>query len=156
MRCKTSLILFLLKSGIFLCLFVIFHEVYFTEIVQKYAKGYTYLHVSQETMDTKIKPPFLTLCMIPRAKMPVLEKYNMSLGSLNEPSPEEAIILSNLNKTVAEFFREATFKLNIDFSLDIILWFYEPEFGWKDYKKKMFEGNDNFIKVKKIYKRGVS
>ena len=104
MNRKTSLVLFFFKATIFSSLAFAFYEVYFTEIVQKYAKEYTYLHVSQETMDTKIKPPFLTLCMTPRAKMSILEKYNMSLGSLNEPNPDEAIILANLNKTLEEFF----------------------------------------------------
>ena len=80
MFCTTSLILIFFKVAFFTILAFVFYEVYFTEIVQKYAKSYTYLHVSQETMDTKIKPLFLTLCMTPRAKMPFLEKYNMSLG----------------------------------------------------------------------------
>ena len=148
MNRKTSLVLFFFKAAIFSSLAFAFYEVYFTEIVQKYAKEYTYLHVSQETMDTKIKPPFLTLCMTPRAKMSILEKYNMSLGSLNEPNPDEAIILANLNKTLEEFFREVTFKLNVDYFLNISLWFYE-EFGWKSYEKEILEGNNNFIIVSK-------
>ena len=72
----------------------------------------------------------------------------MSLGSLNEPNPDEAIILANLNKTLEEFFREVTFKLNVDYFLNISLWFYE-EFGWKSYEKEILEGNNNFIIVSK-------
>ena len=147
MYCKTSLILFFFKAAIFSSLAFVLYEVYFTEIVQKYAKGYTYLHTSQETMDTKIKPPFLTLCMTPRAKMPILEKYNMSLGSLNEPNLDETLTLTNFNKTIEELFREATFKLHIDYSLNISLWFYEED-GWKSYEKEILEGN-NSIAVSK-------
>ena len=87
--------------------------------------------------------------MTPRAKLEILEKYSMSLGSLNEPNPDESTILANLNKTVEELFRESTFKLNVDYSLNISLWFYE-EFGWKSYEKKMLEGNNNSILVKKF------
>ena len=149
MYCKKSLILLFFKAGLFLTLAIVFYEVYLTEIVLKYAKRYTYVHLSQETMETRIKPPVLTVCMTPRAKLEILEKYSMSLGSLNEPNPDESTILANLNKTVEELFRESTFKLNVDYSLNISLWFYE-EFGWKSYEKKMLEGNNNSILVKKF------
>ena len=44
-------------------------------------------------------------------------------------------------------FREVTYKLNADFEFYITLWFYEEDFGWKGYKGKMLEGDDNYIKV---------
>ena len=44
-------------------------------------------------------------------------------------------------------FREVTYKLNADFEFYITLWFYEENFGWKGYKGKMLEGEDNYIKV---------
>jgi hypothetical protein len=44
-------------------------------------------------------------------------------------------------------FREVTYKLNADFEFYITLWFYEEDFGWKGYKGKMLEGEDNYIKV---------
>ena len=44
-------------------------------------------------------------------------------------------------------FREVGYKLNAEFEVYITLWFYEENFGWKGYKGKMLEGEDNYIKV---------
>ena len=150
MRCKASHILLFLKSVIFVSLSAIFYMFYFRTVAQKYAEGHTTVVVSQERLENGKKFPFLTLCMTPSAKSEVLEKYNVSLNSLNEPNSDEKQILSNLNKTVEDLFREATFQINKDFELYVTLWFYEESFGWKDYKGKMVEGNENYIQVCKV------
>ena len=42
---------------------------------------------------------------------------------------------------------EVTFKINVDFQLEIRLWYYEDDNGWKNYTSKMREGSNNYIKV---------
>ena len=71
----------------------------------------------------------------------------MSLNALNEPNSDERKILAKLNKTVEGLFREVAYKLNVDYEFYITLWFYEEDYGWKGYKGKMLEGDDNYIKV---------
>ena len=147
MKLDTSQTVFFVKSVLFLFLSLIFYVVYFTEIIKKYADGYTYLLTYQEILKSEVKPPFLTLCPTPRAKMSILDKYNMSFGSLNEPTTKEIKILSNLNKTVEDLFREATYMLNVDFRLFVTFWYYESKDGWTQYKKELFEGTENYVKV---------
>ena len=152
-RIYPSLILF--KSLAFVSLSSLFYFLYFSEIAQKYRDGYTNLILYQETLDDGIDPPVLTMCMTPRTKNLILEKYKLSTAVLNEPNIEEKKILSSLNKTVEALFREVTYKLNKDFHLLIKLWFYEEERGWRGYEEKMLEGNENYIKVinkKRIFK----
>ena len=48
MRCKTSQVLLLLKTAIFIGLSAIFYVFYFTTVAQKYAEGHTTVVVSQE------------------------------------------------------------------------------------------------------------
>ena len=55
--------------------------------------------------------------------------------------------LANLNKTVEDLFREATYKLNVDFRLFVTFWYYESKDGWTQYKKELFEGTENYVKV---------
>ena len=147
MRCKTSQVLLLLKTAIFIGLSAIFYVFYFTTVAQKYAEGHTTVVVSQERMGNRKNFPFLTLCMTPCAKKSVLEDNNVSLNALNEPNSDEKKILAKLNKTVEGLFREVAYKLNVDFEIYITLWFYEEDYGWKGYKGKMLEGDDNYIKV---------
>ena len=146
MSFKTSQALFFVKSALFIALSAIFYIFYLTEIIKKYADGYTYFLTYQKTMET-ITPPFLTLCPAPRAKLSILEKYNMSFGSLNEINKKEIETLASLNKTVEDLFRETTFKLNVDFYIFVVFWYYESHNGWIQYRNKLSEGTDNFLKV---------
>ena len=82
----TTIIKFMLKSGIFLCLSGIFYVYYFSEVAEKYAHGYTNLVLSQDTTLDRVKFPFFTLCMSPHVKLSVLDKYNMSIQVLDEPN----------------------------------------------------------------------
>ena len=146
--CRGSHILLVLKSMIFISLAAIFFIFYFTDIVNKFAKRDTILVHSQETIEENERnPPFITFCMIPKAKHSILDGYNFSRGVLNEPNSNDKKILISLNKTVETLFREATFKLDRDFYFSINLWFYEDEFGWTSYTGKMAEGNNNYIEV---------
>ena len=146
--CRGSHILLILKSMIFISLAAIFFIFYFTDIVNKFAKRDTILVHSQETIEENERnPPFITFCMIPKAKHSILDGYKFSRGVLNEPNFNDKRILISLNKTVETLFREATFKLDRDFYFSINLWFYEDEFGWTSYTGKMAEGNNNYIEV---------
>ena len=147
MSFKTSQALFFVKSALFIALSAIFYIFYLTEIIKKYADGYTYFLTYQETMETEVIPPFLTLCPAPRAKLSILEKYNMSFRSLDEINKEEMETLASLNKTIEDLFRETTYKLNIDFYLFVAFWYYESNNGWSQYREKLSEGTDNFLKV---------
>ena len=84
--------------------------------------------------------------MTPRRKLSVLRKYNLSASVLDEPNEVERIILENLDKTVTDIFREATFSLNSDFQIHMTSWFY-GENGWHAYKVKVNERITNNIKV---------
>ena len=74
-----------------------------------------------------MKLPVMTLCMSPKAKSSVLTKYNMSKSTLDEPNTKEKKTLQNLNKTIKDLFLEATYKLDIDFSLNITFNYYGIE-----------------------------
>ena len=74
-------------------------------------------------------------------KMSVLKKYNLSVAALNEPSFTEKMILKNLNKTVQDFYREATFRLDRDFKLFISINKYDVN-GSKDYKIELNLGEN--------------
>ena len=87
--------------------------------------------------------------MQPRTKSTILEEYNLSSGVLNEPNPKDIEIIVSLNKTLDTLFREATFKINVDFEMYIKLWYYEDYYGWKSYRGKMREGSNNYITVGK-------
>ena len=124
---------------------VIFCIFYFTDVVRKFADRDTTLVLSQEIIEGKgVESPFITFCMQPTAKWAILDKYKLSSGVLNEPNQNDKEILVSLNKTIETLFREATFKINVDFDLYIRLWYYED--GWKYYKGKMQEGS-NYITV---------
>ena len=77
----------------------------------------------------------------PIAKESVLKKYNMSAEALNEPSLGEQRILRNLNKTIQDFYREATFELNRDFKLYISYDGYD-ENGSKIYQTELKLGEN--------------
>ena len=78
---KSSYILLLLKTLIFVCLAVIFYAFYFTDVVSKFAHKDTTLVLSQEFVDkNETEAPFITFCTQPRAKKTILEKYKMSSG----------------------------------------------------------------------------
>ena len=51
----------------------------------------------------------------------------MSTRALDEPNIKEIKILMKLNKTIKDLFLEATYKLNIDFSLNITFNYYGIE-----------------------------
>ena len=139
---KLFIIKFLLKAGIYLCLIALVYFYEIVEILNKYEENLTNIANSEKTMENGIKPPFMTLCIGPRAKQEVLDKYNISKSALNEPNSSERNILATLNKTLEEFFMEATFKLNTDFKLYMTWWTYDSE-GWKDHKKQLSEGDAN-------------
>ena len=148
MICKSSYILLLLKIIIFICLAVIFYAFYFIDVVSKFAHRDTTLVLSQEIVDKNAtEAPFITFCSHPRAKKTILEKYKLSSGVLNEPDKNDVKILVSLNKTIETLFRETTFKIGVDFELSINLWYYEADYGWKNYTGKMCEGSNNYIKV---------
>ena len=144
---KTLFIIkFLLKAGIYLCLIALVYFYDIIEVLNKYEENLTNIATSEMILDDGIKPPFMTLCIGPRAKQEVLDKYKMSLNALNEPNSSEKTTLSMLNKTFEEFFVEATFKLNVDFRFYMIWWDYGSE-GWKWNKKQLSLGNMNTQKV---------
>ena len=144
---KTSTaIKFLLKATIYLCLIVIVYFYQILEVLNKYKENLTNIAISDETIENGIKPPFLTLCIGPRAKQEVFDNYNLDKAALNEPNYNQKKILTTLNKTIEEFFMEATFKLNEDFRLFMIWWEYGTE-GWNRIQKQIFLGDANTQKV---------
>ena len=144
---KTLFIIkFLLKAGIYLCLIALVYFYDIIEVLNKYEENLTNIANSEMILDNGIKPPFMTLCIGPRAKQEVLDQYNFSKAALNEPSSIERNTLIKLNKTLEDFFLEATFKLNVDFWLYMIWWDYNIE-GWKRHEKQLSVGNDNTQKV---------
>ena len=140
---------FLLNLLTFLSLSAIFYVYYFTEVVTKYANGYTNLVVSYEEINHKIKPPILTVCTTPHSKIAVLKKYNVTASTLSEPSEREEKILEKFNLTFVDFFREVTFSLSRDFNIYLTIWIYGNN-GWDDYKIKLNEGIKNIVQVHKI------
>ena len=129
---------------LFICLAAIFYIFYFTDVVRKFAERDTTLVLSQEIMDV-VDYPFITFCMQPKAKKAVLEDYKLSKIVLNEPDQNDKEILVSLNETIETLFREATFKINLDFDLHIKLWYYKD--GWKYYKGKIHFENPIHDKV---------
>ena len=69
----------------------------------------------------------MSLCMGPKAKSSVLQKYDMSKNALDEPNIKEKKTLLNLNKTIKDLFLEATYKLDVDFSLNVTINYYSKE-----------------------------
>ena len=61
MHLKLSLIKFLIKSSIFIALSAVFYVFYFTEVIHKYADGYTNMAIIKETLQNGMKPPYLTM-----------------------------------------------------------------------------------------------
>ena len=58
MKFKTTKVLAVfLKTGLFLCLFIVFYVYYFSEVAKKYAEKNTYLSERRKEVQ-KIKPPF--------------------------------------------------------------------------------------------------
>ena len=58
MTCKSSYLLLICKSMIFICLAVIFVNFYFMDVVQKFTERGTTLVFSQETiLENEMKPP---------------------------------------------------------------------------------------------------
>ena len=150
---KSSFILLLLKTMIFICLAIIFYIFYFTDVINKFAERDTTLVFSQEIMEEGVEnSPFITFCMQPKEKKTILMDYKLSKGVLNEPHQSDKEILVSLNKTIETLFREATFKINIDFDLHIKLWYYEDHYGWKNYTGKMRDGSNNYITVGALFK----
>ena len=143
---NSTVLKFILKSGIFLSLSAIFYLYYFSEVVDKYTDGYTNLAFSQQTLTSGVKLPFMTLCMSPNAKPFVLNKYNLSSGALNEPTIKEKETLTNLNMMQKDLLMESSFQLNKDFNLYIAYTSYSDE-GETINKIQLHEGIDNFIQV---------
>ena len=143
---KSEIIKFLLKAGIYLCLIVFVYFYQINDVLHTYAENLTNIANSEKISENGIKPPFITLCIGPRAKQEVLDKYKMNKGALDEPNSSQKTILTKLNKTYEDFFTEATFKLNVDFKLYMILWSYDDE-GWKRNEKQLLEGDNNTLKV---------
>ena len=119
MECKKSLMLiFALKVVLFLSLFIVFYVNYVQEVASKYANKTTWVSTTKQKLLEGVKQPLLTLCLAgPFAKNSVMKKYNMSFSALDEPSLREQKILKDLNKTLQEFYQEATFQLNKDFKI---------------------------------------
>ena len=146
---KTSFIIkFLLKAAIYLGLIAVVYFYQIIEVQNKYAEKLTNIANSEKVMENGIKPPFMTLCIGPLAKQEVLNKYNLNKAALNEPNSSQKNILNTLNKTLEEFFIEATYKLDKDFKLYIIWWYYGSE-GWERLKKQISLGDLNTQKVRK-------
>ena len=143
---KSEIIKFLLKAGIYLCLIVFVYFYQINDVLHTYAENLTNIANSEKISENGIKPPFITLCIGPRAKQEVLDKYKMNKGALDEPNSSQKTILTKLNKTYEDFFMEATFKLNVDFKLYMIWWEYDDE-GWKKLKKQLTLGDANLQKV---------
>ena len=143
---KSEIIKFLLKAGVYLCLIVFVYFYQINDVLHTYAENLTNIANSEKISENGIKPPFITLCIGPRAKQEVLDKYKMNKGALDEPNSSQKTILTKLNKTYEDFFMEATFKLNVDFKLYMIWWEYDDE-GWKKLKKQLTSGDDNLQKV---------
>ena len=136
----------LLKLLIFLSLSAIFYVYYFTEVVTKYANGYTNIVNLNEIIKDKLKPPILTFCTTPRSKIDVLKKYNLTASALAEPTEKEEKIFDTLNKTFVDFYREVTFSLERDYDVYLRVWIYGKN-GWDLYKIKLNKGNKNTIQV---------
>ena len=81
--------------------------------------------------------------MGPKAKSSVLTKYNMSKSVLDEPNIKEEKMLQSLNKTIKDLFLETTYKLDIDFILNITFIYYGKE-GEKRDQKELHLGKDVF------------
>ena len=144
---KTSfLIQFLLKAGIYLCLIVIIYFYQIIEVIEKYKENLTNIAISEEIMENGIKPPFMTMCLSPHAKQEILDKFGLKVSALSDQNANQVKALAKLNKTLEDFFIEATFKLNLDFRVYMIWWVYDDE-GWYASKKQLFVGNQNFQKV---------
>ena len=138
----SNLVLLVLKLCVFLLLSIIFYVYYFSEVVKKYAEKNSYLSLVQETLINGTEPPVFTICLAgPIAKLTVLKKYNISLNALDEPSLREKGILINLNKTLLDLFREATYELNRDFELYMKYSEYDLD-GNKDYRTKLLIGQN--------------
>ena len=90
-----------------------------------------------------MKLPVMTLCMGPKAKTSVLKKYNMSTRALDEPNIKEIKTLMKLNKTIKDLFLEATYKLDIDFTLNVTFIYYGNE-GERSVQKELHLGRDIF------------
>ena len=143
---KLFIIKFLLKAGIYLCLIALVYFYEIVEILNKYEENLTNIANSENVLDNGIKPPFMTLCIGPRAKQEVLDKYKISKAALNEPSSIEKNTLIKLNKTLEDFYIEATYTINVDYELYITWWNYDSE-GWKRHEKRLSVGNNNTQKV---------
>ena len=143
---------FVLKLLTFLSLLAIFYVYYFTEVVAKYANGYTNIVNLNEIIKDKLKPPILTFCTTPRSKIDVLKKYNLTASALAEPTEREENILDALNKTFVDFFREVTFSLERDYDAYLRIWIYGKN-GWDLYKIKLNKGNKNTIQVNTVRPR---
>ena len=142
----SSIIKFLLKAVMYSGLVAIIYFYQIIEVQNKYAEKLTNIANSEKIKENGIKPPIMTLCISPKAKQEGLDKYNMDKAVLNEPNPTQKNTLVKLNKTLENFFLEATFKLNVDFWLHMIWWEYNVE-GWKEVKKKLTVGDINTQKV---------
>jgi hypothetical protein len=125
----STIVMLMLKSFIYFSLATVFYIYNLTEVLHKYEEGNTNIANSEEKIENGIRPPFMTLCSGPRAKQSVLNKYNVTVATLNEPNPHDIEMLTKMNKTVEELFIEATFKLNVDFQLHMTWWLYNNN-GW--------------------------
>ena len=90
-----------------------------------------------------VKLPLMTLCMGPKAKASVLQKYNLSNRALDEPNLQEKETLRNLNKTINDIFLEATYQLDVDFILNVTFNYYSKE-GEIYLKKELHLGTNIF------------
>ena len=138
----------MLKAAIYVGLIAVVYVYQIIEVQNKYAEKLTNIANSEKLMENGIKPPFMTLCIGPLAKQEVLDKYNLNKAALNEPNSAQKKILNSLNKTLEKFFMEATYKLDKDFKLYMIWWYYGSE-GWERLKKQISLGDVNKQKVRK-------
>ena len=75
-----------------------------------------------------------------------MEKFGLKVSALSDQDANDKKTLAKLNKTLEDFFMEATFELNVDFRLHMIWWIYGDE-GWYWLKKQLFVGRKNFQMV---------
>ena len=144
---KPFIIKFLLKAAIYLGLIAVVYFYQIIEVQNKYAKKLTNIAMSENLMKDENKPPLSTLCFGPLEKQDIFDKYNLNKAALNEPNSAQKKILNKLNKTLEKFFMEATYKLDKDFKLYMIWWYYGPE-GWERLKKQISLGDLNTQKVR--------
>ena len=61
---------FILKTFVYVSLLTFSYFYQITEVLQKYEEDLTNIAISEETIHSGVKPPFMTLCFVPRHSTP--------------------------------------------------------------------------------------